>query len=159
MPNYKQIDEIEQAMVDALDLIMDMEAEGAADLSHSGECGCEACSHYGRARRLAEKYEPLWKQVSASREEEKKRKQDEAARSEKYVTWWVEQFKAGRNLTYLQVENHFKGIEPQPERRVYVEGCTMCESIGKGGFGPPHDASPHCNSGKRSHCTCDEACF
>jgi hypothetical protein len=51
--------------------------------------------------------------------------------------------------------NHaFPGQHP---RRKTVEGCPMCEQIGTG-FGPSHDASPRCESGKRPHCTCS-TCF
>jgi hypothetical protein len=35
--------------------------------------------------------------------------------------------------------------------------CAFCDGE-KGDFHPPHDASPHCESGKRSHCSCD-TCF
>ena len=39
-------------------------------------------------------------------------------------------------------------------RRIYkAAGCDLCESPG-----PPHDASPNCESGKREHCSCD-VCF
>lgn len=41
----------------------------------------------------------------------------------------------------------------------YVEGCPTCEAIEKsGGFGPYHNASKYCESGKYNHCTCD-TCF
>jgi hypothetical protein len=45
-------------------------------------------------------------------------------------------------------------------RRKYVEGCTYCESIREDthGWGPYHDASHRCESGKHPHCTCD-TCF
>jgi len=35
--------------------------------------------------------------------------------------------------------------------------CQQCISIGDG-FGPRHEASRRCESGKRPHCTCD-TCF
>jgi hypothetical protein len=39
------------------------------------------------------------------------------------------------------------------------EPCSQCEYIAaNGGFGPPHNASPKCESGRHSHCTCD-TCF
>lgn len=45
------------------------------------------------------------------------------------------------------------------ERRTYVDGCKTCESVkASNGFGPSHDASYGCESGKRDHCTCD-TCF
>lgn len=46
------------------------------------------------------------------------------------------------------------------QRRTYVvNGCPTCELVKQhGGFGPPHDASPRCESGKHEHCTCD-GCF
>jgi len=154
--NYRDLGRIEEAMVDALDLVIDMHNEGSP---HSSECGCELCSHYSRAGQLVDKHALLFDEVHAHREAEKRERQAEAERSEKYVTWWVAQFKAGRNLTYRDVENHFeKGIEPKPPKRIYVEGCKACAAIGKGGFGPPHDASDSCESGKREHCTCD-TCF
>lgn len=42
----------------------------------------------------------------------------------------------------------------------YVDGCATCERIKTqhGGFGPDHDASERCESGKFSHCSCD-TCF
>ncbi len=47
----------------------------------------------------------------------------------------------------------------RPVRRFWVEeGCPSCAREVKGGFFPPHDASSRCESGKRSHCTCD-TCF
>ena len=37
--------------------------------------------------------------------------------------------------------------------------CSTCDEIKtSGGFGPRHEASPNCQSGKHSHCTCD-TCF
>ena len=41
---------------------------------------------------------------------------------------------------------------------VTEEGCPTCAELARGSFGPPHDASPRCESGKRPHCTCD-TCF
>lgn len=35
--------------------------------------------------------------------------------------------------------------------------CSYCDGE-KGDFHPSHDASEHCESGKRSHCSCDQ-CF
>lgn len=52
-----------------------------------------------------------------------------------------------------------KEIPPYRIPRHYVEGCSFCEEIKQnGGFGPSHDASNGCESGKRDHCTCD-TCF
>lgn len=36
--------------------------------------------------------------------------------------------------------------------------CPACVRQGRGAFGPGHDAMPDCESGGRSHCTCDR-CF
>lgn len=38
--------------------------------------------------------------------------------------------------------------------------CPSCRTIREehGGFGPPHFASPRCESGGREHCACD-VCF
>lgn len=36
--------------------------------------------------------------------------------------------------------------------------CSACADTTPGGFQPDHDASTRCNSGGRSHCTCN-ACF
>lgn len=51
---------------------------------------------------------------------------------------------------------------PQAEvkRRWIVmdEGCPTCAELAAGSFGPSHDPSPRCESGKRPHCTCD-VCF
>lgn len=43
-------------------------------------------------------------------------------------------------------------------RIVMEEGCGTCAELASGSFGPYHDASPRCESGKRNHCTCD-VCF
>lgn len=51
-----------------------------------------------------------------------------------------------------------KPTTPPPSRQ-YVEGCEMCALIkATPGFGPRHDPSPRCESGKHPHCTCD-TCF
>lgn len=45
------------------------------------------------------------------------------------------------------------------QRRTRIAGCSECDLVQRhGGFGPPHDASPRCESGKHEHCTCD-GCF
>jgi hypothetical protein len=37
--------------------------------------------------------------------------------------------------------------------------CSECDRVkANGGFGPPHNASPRCESGGHNHCTCD-TCF
>lgn len=36
--------------------------------------------------------------------------------------------------------------------------CVTCDAHRPGQMMPPHDASPRCESGKHSHCTCD-TCF
>lgn len=43
-------------------------------------------------------------------------------------------------------------------RIVMEEGCETCAELARGSFGPSHDPSPRCESGKRPHCTCD-ICF
>lgn len=48
-------------------------------------------------------------------------------------------------------------IQPEPGQGGQWKGCSTCYSIG-GGFGPRHQPSSMCRSGKRPHCTCD-ACF
>lgn len=49
--------------------------------------------------------------------------------------------------------------DPPPRRRIVTEqACRTCAELAQGGFGPSHDASPRCESGKRPHCTCD-ICF
>lgn len=50
-----------------------------------------------------------------------------------------------------QVERGFKA--PKGE-------CAYCDHQRQLNewFHPPHNARPHCQSGKRNHCTCD-ACF
>lgn len=50
---------------------------------------------------------------------------------------------------------------PTPHRHKAPEGeCAYCDRERAQGvnFHPPHDASPNCESGKHSHCTCD-TCF
>jgi len=57
--------------------------------------------------------------------------------------------------------NHNQCSDPTPPRRrriVLEEGCQTCAEIAQGGFGPSHDPSPRCESGKRPHCVCD-VCF
>lgn len=48
--------------------------------------------------------------------------------------------------------------EPVRKRIVMEEGCATCAELARGSFGPSHDPSPRCESGKRPHCTCD-ICF
>lgn len=36
--------------------------------------------------------------------------------------------------------------------------CAYCDAHRPNEMMPPHDASPRCESGKHSHCTCD-TCF
>lgn len=44
-------------------------------------------------------------------------------------------------------------------RRVAMEeGCATCAELARGSFGPYHDPSPRCESGKHPHCTCG-TCF
>lgn len=50
---------------------------------------------------------------------------------------------------------------PTKRRHKAPEGeCSHCNELRASGsdFHPPHDPSPNCQSGKRSHCTCD-TCF
>lgn len=46
----------------------------------------------------------------------------------------------------------------QRRRIVMEEGCETCAELARGSWGPSHDPSPRCESGKRPHCTCD-TCF
>lgn len=51
------------------------------------------------------------------------------------------------------------GQEPPLRRHIAINaGCKTCDEAGPNDFMPPHDASAHCESGKRPHCTCD-TCF
>ena len=44
-------------------------------------------------------------------------------------------------------------------RQEEIANCKYCQEIkASGGFGPPHFASPNCQSGRRNHCSCD-TCF
>ena len=47
---------------------------------------------------------------------------------------------------------------PPPPRGSRDEDCSYCKQHKPGDMMPSHDASRHCESGKRSHCTCD-VCF
>jgi len=49
---------------------------------------------------------------------------------------------------------------PRPVRRQKAQSgeCAYCDREGSNSFHPPHDASPRCESGKHSHCSCD-TCF
>jgi hypothetical protein len=51
-----------------------------------------------------------------------------------------------------------KDSEALRKRVVMEEGCPTCAELARGSFGPFHDPSPRCESGKRPHCTCD-ICF
>ena len=55
------------------------------------------------------------------------------------------------------VEDMLRAFPDKKRRRNKVEGCAYCEEHGDGMM-PPHDASPNCQSGGHSHCTCD-TCF
>ena len=48
----------------------------------------------------------------------------------------------------------------RPIRRRHKLPSGQCKSCDRetSDFHPPHDASPRCESGKRSHCSCD-TCF
>lgn len=51
------------------------------------------------------------------------------------------------------------GDELRQRRRIVMEeGCATCAELARDSFGPWHDPSPRCESGKRPHCTCD-ICF
>jgi hypothetical protein len=47
-------------------------------------------------------------------------------------------------------------IQSSRRRRLPLGQCPSCDRDGP--EGPSHDASPHCESGSRPHCTCD-TCF
>lgn len=49
---------------------------------------------------------------------------------------------------------------PKAKRRSNVDDCVTCERERAAGnsFHPPHDASPICHSGGKSHCSCG-TCF
>lgn len=51
-------------------------------------------------------------------------------------------------------------IAQRVSQGIIVEGCKGCEPFFKNpnAFAPSHNASKLCQSGKRSHCTCD-GCF
>jgi len=50
--------------------------------------------------------------------------------------------------------------KPKPDRRRFVLDCPTCATIQSvyRGFGPLHDASSRCESGRYEHCSCDR-CF
>jgi hypothetical protein len=48
---------------------------------------------------------------------------------------------------------------PARRRIVMEQGCPTCAELATTShWGPYHDSSPRCESGKRPHCTCD-ICF
>lgn len=52
-----------------------------------------------------------------------------------------------------------RATQNPPRRRQEVPGCKSCaDNVGEGFPRPYHDASPRCESGGRTHCTCD-TCF
>jgi hypothetical protein len=55
-------------------------------------------------------------------------------------------------------EKPMKPSTPVRRRIIMEEGCITCAELAAGSFGPSHDPSPRCESGKRPHCTCD-ICF
>ena len=60
-----------------------------------------------------------------------------------------------RRQVYEDLVNRAIADYAKPE----VPGCRACAIISiEGGFGPPHNASQRCKSGKRNHCSCD-TCF
>lgn len=54
----------------------------------------------------------------------------------------------------------YKGTGGYNPRAFYIDGCTYCDSERRQGEScfPDHFASTHCESGGRSHCSCDR-CF
>jgi hypothetical protein len=66
-----------------------------------------------------------------------------------------------RRRTYASDMRAFEAYQAkQARRRQYrVEGCSTCARDPEGNqIMPPHDASNRCESGRRSHCSCD-TCF
>lgn len=52
----------------------------------------------------------------------------------------------------------YRPRDPSLRRHKADKGkCSYCDQQ-TSDFHPPHDASPYCESGKRSHCSC-ETCF
>lgn len=61
-----------------------------------------------------------------------------------------------RPVNLLESVNALRG--PSLRRQKLAAGeCSYCDRE-TSDFHPPHDASPNCESGKRSHCSC-ETCF
>jgi len=52
----------------------------------------------------------------------------------------------------------FHDLQVEQEEAKARKGCATCAELARGSFGPRHDPSPRCESGKRPHCTCD-ICF
>jgi hypothetical protein len=63
-----------------------------------------------------------------------------------------------RDHTLLEIDQR-RGCEMCACEEWRTPPCSECEHIkANGGFGPPHNASPRCQSGGHNHCTCD-TCF
>lgn len=65
----------------------------------------------------------------------------------------IERHACSRDGHRANVERRF-GVATRTPRGLLVAGCPGCRDEG----GPPHEASPRCESGGRDHCSCD-ACF
>ena len=52
--------ETDRALLECLDLLMDLQAEGN---DHSDTCSCDQCALFIRVSRLATKHEALWKRL------------------------------------------------------------------------------------------------
>lgn len=53
------------SVLELLDLIMDMDAEGVPhSQAEDNPCGCEQCGHYGRAAELVTKHAEEWKRLT-----------------------------------------------------------------------------------------------
>jgi len=59
-------------------------------------------------------------------------------------------------LERAHLEHHAVPLNARRHRVPFGE-CHHCDMNAQS-FGPSHDASPRCESGKRNHCTCD-TCF
>lgn len=67
----------------------------------------------------------------------------------------------GAEHAYCGIVGHEAAVRhrhPEYVRRTFVAECPMCDAVRAHGFGPSHDASPYCRSGRGSHCTCG-SCF
>lgn len=77
----------------------------------------------------------------------------------RFVASPYETFLRMSDADQAEVWEAIKRRQPMRRRHKAAPGeCEYCDREGDNAYHPPHDASPNCQSGGRSHCSCD-TCF